>query len=137
MKRCGTLVLMVFAITVAPTISDAQNDPYKDDADKANMAAYMADRAAFLIGVENLYFAVGCKVFGSEVDILPVVNAMQRNLYSSAMSRRIMDGHILEKVKESAQAGLDGAAKPGTCKFWHDNPDKVASVRSLAASVSP
>lgn len=109
-------------------------DPYAEEAAKGASQEYRRTRKFYLDQIEYAYFAVGCKVFGSEAAINGLVYSYMRVLQEDATSLQIFDKSIDDLAQASRRAGLSRATPADACAYWHQNPEAVTSLRRLAAA---
>jgi hypothetical protein len=120
--------------TVVPEVSD--QDPYANDYSKSLKSTYEALRSSILDEVKTLYFAVGCKVFPSEMYVIQLVNDKSEYLIQEAVSNQIDFRQNPDLIRKAASNGMSLASQPGACDYWHQHPDAVFDIRQEAGSAS-
>lgn len=126
---------IIAAIAILPAAPHAQSrDPYAAGDEKVRLESYNRERDAFLDSVRMLYFAVGCEVFASEGNILPLIQNESVFLSEAETANRIMDTHVAGMMHQAARDGANKAGEPGACRYWHERPEAVATVRRMAES---
>jgi hypothetical protein len=107
-------------------------DPYAKDYDKSLMERYVHDRTMFFSEVRYIYFGFGCKVVMNEVDILPLVNLLAKNLDRERIEMSIADPNAEMMMRKTVSEGMAKASRAGECDFWHKHPDAVFRLRKDA-----
>jgi hypothetical protein len=111
-------------------------DPYADDYNKNKLANHKAQQDILLKNITNLYFAVGCEVFPNQFSVIPLINIMCTSLADEDVANGIPLELITNtmQTREAAKKGMDRAAKPKACDYWHQHPEKVYELRQAADS---
>lgn len=126
-------VIIAGAVAATGVVADPYAGAYREEI----VRQYEAERGAFLDEVENLHFAVKCKVFETSGEVTPVIMLRRQRL----LGRHIVELSRIGVPPEPALSnGVDAAAQrgygrgraPGACDYFHDRPDLVADLRRLA-----
>jgi hypothetical protein len=86
----------------------------------------------FFSEVRYIYFGFGCKVVMNEVDILPLVNLLAKNLDRERIEMSIADPNAEMMMRKTVSEGMAKASRAGECDFWHKHPDAVFRLRKDA-----
>jgi hypothetical protein len=112
---------------------ETQADPYAD-AYAREQAKDSAQRLkTFEEAIENIYFAVGCRVFPNGAYVAALVGALAQPLIYSGIDVQGPGG----AADVATQAGLKLALIPGKCDFWKDHPEIVYELRKEAETAIP
>jgi hypothetical protein len=135
-RQLATLATAKPAREPNPVVSKAVSspayvaDPYAGEQREARNATFERARDAFLSNVEDLYFAVGCKVFKSEFDVSILISHEADSVALQADSYQSSDAaDFVERINKAKRYGLAIAATTGKCDYWHNHPEAVESIR--------
>lgn len=132
MKMRAIIVAVAVALAaVSPTATAQQTDPPKQSLSAKIKQKYLRQRARFAGRVRDIYFAVGCKVLPSEAGARSLTrrDAELANIRDQAVFDLKEDEELVEAAK---QEGLDRAAKPGACDYYHRHPEAAEAMRRAA-----
>jgi hypothetical protein len=99
------------------TPSNQQDKPYKQN------------RALAMSTVRNAYFAVGCKIFTSDEEVLPLVAQKLSALNEEAKAHGITDVKLQEELNAAGHDGVTQAQRSGACDYWEQHPEAVFALR--------
>jgi hypothetical protein len=116
------------ADTSAAAPSQQQVDPYAGSYHQQLIEHYKERRGAFLNVVRNLYFALGCKVFASEVEFSGLYNGEVAALQQLVL----VDRQLPDLVHKAVKDGLARARQPRECDYWQQHPELVYDLRQAA-----
>jgi len=124
---------IVMATASAP--SHAQQTDHTPTGLRAKLKEkYIERRDRFMHRVKDIYFAVGCKVLAREAGILPSTSAESYLAYVG--DQTIIDTKDESLRQTAMQEGLDRAAKPGECDYYHKHPAAAEALRREAAAAA-
>jgi hypothetical protein len=140
MRFRGITALIVVALLAGSLPAAAQQvDPSAGSLRARIKAKYLEKRDRFLHRTKDLYFALGCKVLGSEAGILPLTSSQSYLAFIGdqtiidTQEERLKD----ESLRQAAvQEGLDRAARPGECDYYRRHPQAAEAARRAAAEAS-
>ena len=135
MRFRGITALIVVALLAGSLPAAAQQvDPSAGSLRARIKAKYLEKRDRFLHRTKDLYFALGCKVLGSEAGILPLTSSQS---YLSYIGDQTVIDTKDESLRQAAvQEGLDRAARPGECDYYRRHPQAAEAARRAAAEAS-
>lgn len=129
--------VQIIAATIAgillagsPPLSAQQVDPPTTSFRAKIKAKYLEKRDRFLHRTKELYFAVGCKVLGSEAGILPLTSSQSYLAYIG--DQTIIDTKDESLRQAAVEEGLARAAKPGECDYYRRHPEAAEAARRAA-----
>jgi hypothetical protein len=131
----GTIALVVVALLAGSLPAAAQQVDQPASTLRSRIKAkYLEKRDRFLHRTKDLYFALGCKVLGSEAGILPLTSSQS---YLSYIGDQTVIDTKDESMRQAAvQEGLDRAARPGECDYYRRHPQAAEAARHAAAEAS-
>jgi hypothetical protein len=135
MRLRGIPALIVVALLAGSLPAAAQQaDPSAGSLRSRIKAAYLEKRDRFLHRTKDLYFALGCKVLGSEAGIVPLTSSQS---YLAFIGDQTIVDIKDENLRQAAvQEGLDRAARPGECDYYRRHPQAAEAARRAAAEAS-
>jgi hypothetical protein len=131
--RIFAIAGLVLALTAVSVPVRAQQADHHTESFRARFKTkYLERRDRFMHRVKDIYFAVGCKVLAREAGILPSTSAQSYLAYIG--DQTIIDTKDESLRQAAMQEGLDRAAKPGECDYYHKHPEAAAALRREAAA---
>jgi len=115
MRVLGIAALVIALVTVSAPIHAQQPDPHTQGFRAKLKARYIERRNRFMHKVNDVYFAVGCKVLAREAGIMPLTSSESYLAYIG--DQTIIDTRDESLRQVAMQEGLDRAAKPGECDY--------------------
>ena len=135
MRLRGITALIVVALLAASLPAAAQQaDPSAGSLRARIKATYLEKRDRFLHRTKDLYFALGCKVLGSEAGIVPLTSSQSYLAYIGEQT--IVDLKDENLRQAAVQEGLDRAVRPGECDYYRRHPQAAEAARRAAAEAS-
>jgi hypothetical protein len=135
MRFRGITALIVVALLAGSLPAVAQQvDPSAGSLRARIKAKYLEKRDRFLHRTKDLYFALGCKVLGSEAGILPLTSSQSYLAFIG--DQTIVDTQDESLRQAAVQEGLDRAARPGECDYYRRHPQAAEAARRAAAEAS-
>ena len=134
MKKSIYIIAVAVALTAILPASAQQADPPKQSLTAKLKQKYLERRAKFVHRAKDIYFAVGCKILTSEAGMH---STSKESYLTYVQEQTILDlKEDEELVKAAKQEGLDRAAKPGECDYYHRHPEAAEAMRRAAAEAA-
>ena len=129
--RIFAIAGLVIALAAASVPVHAQQTDRHAEGFRARLKEkYLERRDRFMHRVKDIYFAVGCKVLAREAGILPSTSSESYLAYVG--DQTIIDTKDESLRQAAMQEGLDRAAKPGECDYYHKHPQAAEALRPEA-----
>jgi hypothetical protein len=129
--RIFAIAGLVIALAAASVPVHAQQTDHRAEGFRAGLKEkYLERRDRFMHRVKDIYFAVGCKVLAREAGILPSTSSESYLAYIG--DQTIIDTKDESLRQAAMQEGLDRAAKPGECDYYHRHPEAAEALRREA-----